>query len=194
MFQTFVHDNFVKGRHDLIKFITRRTTHVVKKKKTLFEQVTELKQREVERKQRLEDMERADAQKSLYISDLENRNRMLFEERETLVMENQRLLLMLSAQASKGDLSAGHQQSQYVQAGSRAYSNAPPGHANMPPPPPNYSNSSQQGWAPPHMSSLFEPVSGPTRTHHEMNLMPPEPNIQYGGASGDAFDWFNKLN
>lgn len=199
VFQTFVHDNFLKDRRDLIKFITRRTTHVVKKKKTLFEQVTELKQREAERKQRLEEVERADTQKSLYITDLENRNRMLLEEREALVMENQRLMLMLSAQATKDLNASHHQQQQYSQQGNRgygsasAYGSASSSHATMPPPPPSYSTSTQQGWAQ-QPSSLFEPVSGPSRTHHDLNLASPDPSGQYGGATGDAFDWFNKLN
>jgi hypothetical protein len=97
IFQTFVHDHFLKDRRDLIKFITRRSTGEVKKKKTLYEQVVEFKQREHLRVQRMEELETKDMQRSLYVNELEHQNQAFAEERDALIAENQRLMMILTA-------------------------------------------------------------------------------------------------
>jgi len=192
IFQTFVHDNFIKDRRDLIKFISRRSGGEIKKKKTLYEQVVEFKQRELDRNQRLEELETRDMQRTMYINDLENQNRVILEEREALIMENQRLLMILSANTSSSSAAVaalGRQQDARIN-----------GPQQIPPPPPAHLAAAQahaqqqqqqqqlaaamnHPWAP-----LFDPISAGAGQGMQPGTVVGRSDHQ------DAMDWLSRLS
>jgi hypothetical protein len=174
IFQTFVHDYFLRDRKDLIKQIKRRTGIVVKKKKTLFEQVTELKQRDQVHKQRIEELEISDMQKGIYINEMEAHLRQLREERDALASENQRFMLMLSAKDYGGPAPMHH-----------AYMNRGAPRAQAPPPPQQWSNQGAAQMHQPNSSGMFEPVSGPSRFDSQQPPM---------GHYDQNFDWLPRPN
>lgn len=98
VFQTFLHENFRSDQKDLIKLISRKGGSAPpKKKKTLYEQVVELKERVAERSEHIKDLESRDGEHTRYIKELEMQNRRLVEEREVLLLENMQLVTMLKS-------------------------------------------------------------------------------------------------
>lgn len=77
VYQTLSHEFFLKGRPDLLDKVTRRSAVRRIKKKSLFEQVAELKQREVESQQKLDEL-------MIQVDGLKRQN-------DALILENNRL-------------------------------------------------------------------------------------------------------
>ena len=75
--QTFVHEYFQRDRNDLLDKISRRTGQKRTKKKSLYDQVSELKKREIESSKKLEDFT--------------GQIKSLKEQNEALLQENMRL-------------------------------------------------------------------------------------------------------
>lgn len=154
-FQTFIHENFIRDKQDLLRFIVRKTVGDSKKKKSLYEQLEDLKTSHEESILRIQELEGRELSYNNYIKQMELSYRALLNEREGLILDNQRLRKELEKDVVHPAVSL-----------SRRGGSSHPTYNGMSTPTTTLPQQSPQSW------SLFDSVLNNNKSEHEADWDP----------------------